>query len=85
MAACDNLYGNAEQWQQLFDFLVFNAPENIIYMKEKPARDDEIVRICYIPNIQDFLIEKCPLQWVKDQLEENFEVQRMICGKAHHE
>ncbi len=85
MAACDNLYGNSEQWQELHDFLSTNRPKYLKHMREKPDDNDEIVRICYIADIQKFLIEKCPLEWVKDELEENFDVQRMICGKAHHE
>ncbi len=84
MAACDNLYGNAEQWQQLYDFLEKNEPDFLIYMKEKP-KDGEFVRICYTASIQDYLIEKCPFDWAKDGLEDNCDVQRMIFGKAHHE
>ncbi len=85
MAACDNFYGNWQQGQELHDFLSKHQPESLVYMKEKSDDDDEIVRICYTAKIQDFSIEKCHLQCVKDELEENFDVQRMICGKAHHE
>ncbi len=87
MAGCDNLYGNRKQWIELHAFFVQTHPEWIgFYMKPQPleeAGDDN--RICYIPEIQQYLIRHCPLVWVKEQLEDNFVIQRSICGKAHHE
>lgn len=85
VAACDYLFGNKKKWQQLNDFLNQKQPEWIeAYMREKPEGDDE-VKICYIANIQEWLFVNCPINWVQEQLKENFEIQRMICGKAHHE
>lgn len=84
MAACDNLYGNSEEWQQLHDFLSSNKPEYLRYMREKPEHDGEI-RICYIADIQGYLIKECPFDWVKERLDDNFIVQSMICGMPHHE
>ena len=85
MAACDNLYGNKKEWQEFHDFLAPIRPKWVKkYMRSQPQGDDE-VRICYIPEIQGWLIENCPLDWVKERLIENFDVQRIICRKAHHE
>jgi hypothetical protein len=85
MAVCDNLYGNRKEWNELHSFLVQTHPEWIDqYMRDQPESEEE-VRICYIANIQGWLIENCPLVWVKERLSDNFDVQRMICGKAHHE
>jgi len=85
MAACDNLYGNRKEWQELHDFLYRTKPEWIKrYMRQQPNQD-EYIRICYIADIQEYLIENCPLEWVRERLNENFEVQRIICGRAHHE
>lgn len=86
MAACDNLHGNRAQWNELREFLMQTHPEYITqYMREEPKEDAQEQRICYIASIQEYLIENCPLAWVKEQLIENFQTQRMICGKAHHE
>jgi len=85
MAACDNLYGTKEEWQDLHDFLFQTNSEYIKkYMRPKPEHDGE-VRICYIADIQGWLVENCPLVWVKERLIDNFEIQKMILGKAHHE
>jgi hypothetical protein len=84
MAACDNLYGNKKEWEELNAFLYEHKPEWAFYMRSKPEGEEQ-VRICYIADIQGWLIENCPLKWVKERLEEDFDVQRMICGKAHHE
>lgn len=84
MAACDKLYGTIDQWQELHDFLFKNKPEYLIFMRVKPFGRD-IDCICYTADIQGYLYENCPIQWVKDALETNFEVQTMICGKPHHE
>ena len=85
MAGCDNLYGNLHQWRELFDFLRKKKPEYLEYMKAQPSRMGKMVRICYIAEIQGWLIDNCPFEWVKEQLEENFLIQSMICGKPHHE
>lgn len=86
MAACDNLYGNFDEWNELFIFLYENKREYLMWMKPPPIPDGiDITRICYIAEIQDWLIENCPLQWVIEKLNQNFTIQRIICGKAHHE
>lgn len=79
MAACDNLYGNKEEWQELHDFLIANKKKTWIkrYMKPQPE-DDEEVRICYIPDIQGWLLENCPFPWVQERLKDNIEIQDMI-------
>ncbi len=85
MAACDNLYGNRKEWNELHAFLVQTKPEYIErYMRKQPEENEGEVRICYIADIQGWLIENCPLQWVKEKLEVNFNIQTMICGKPHH-
>lgn len=85
MAACDNLYGNRKEWFELYAFLALTHPEWIEqYMGEAPEEGEE-VRICYIADIQGYLIENCPLEWVTERLNDNFNIQRFICGKAHHE
>lgn len=84
MAACDNLYGNAAQWKELYEFLSKESPEDLKYMQTRP-KEDNVVRICYIASIQEWLYENCPLQWVKDALKDNFHIQRFILGRAHHE
>lgn len=84
MAACDNLYGNLEKWEELNIFLTEKKPEYLKYMYKKPNFGQE-VRICYVADIQDWLIKNYPKSWLKQELEENFSVQRMILGKAHHE
>ena len=83
MAACDNLYGNEEQWQLLYAFLKERKPEYLHYMRDKTEHEES--RICYTAEIQKWLITNCPFDWVKEQLDDNFEIQRLICGKAHHE
>jgi hypothetical protein len=83
MAACDNLYGDYDQWQELYDFLSQNKPEYLVCMNPKPDIDYE-GRICYIPRIQGWLYENCKIDWVLRELESNFSVQTMICGKPHH-
>lgn len=85
MAACDNLHGNASQWEELHDFLSTHNPEYLKYMRPKPSTGDEAVRICYVADIQKWLLDNFHAEWVKEELEENFAVQRMIVGKAHHE
>lgn len=89
MAACDNLYGNQKEWIQLRDFFYENYPRGLTYMYIKPKihsdNTDDHVRICYIADIQYYLIEHCQLEGVKERLEGNFAVQSMILGKAHHE
>lgn len=87
MAACDNLYGNLTQWEELHSFLAKAKPEYLKYMREKPSSDDEEVRICYIADMQSWLDENCPMEldWLKEELQENFDVQRIILGKAHHD
>lgn len=86
MAMCDNLYGNSKQWQELHDFLSKNQPEDLHWMREdKPDPKSGEVRICYIAEIQEYLIENCPLPWVQEELEGNLRIQRFILGKAHHE
>jgi hypothetical protein len=85
MAACDNLYGTKKEWQELHDFLFQTHPEYIKkYMRSQPEHEGE-VRICYIADIQGWLIKNCPLVWVKERLSDNFEIQKIILGKAHHE
>lgn len=85
MAACDNLYGNRTEWKELYDFLMKTHPDWVKkYMRDQPLHDED-VRICYIAEIQGWLIENCPLEWVHEKLKDNFELQRLICGKAHHE
>ena len=85
MAACDNLYGNKKEWNEFHDFLSQTHPEWIEqYMYSEPEEGNE-QRICYIASIQGFLIENCPLDWVKEKLNENFFIQRAILGEAHHE
>jgi hypothetical protein len=86
MAACDNLYGNRKEWNELHAFLFQTKPLWIEkYMRKQPTEEDGEVRICYIADIQDWLIENCPLVWVQDRLKGNFDIQRLILGKAHHE
>lgn len=85
MASCDNLYGNSEEWLELYYFLKATRPYCIVrYMRDRPA-GKEAERICYIADIQGWLIKHCKLKWVQDELQDNFEIQRMICGNAHHE
>jgi hypothetical protein len=83
MAACDNLYGNREQWQQLHQFLSDSKPEYLIYLKEEPSDDEVCTRICYIPEMQQWLLHNCPIAWVHEELETNMKVQEFICGEAH--
>jgi len=84
MAACDNLYGNKKEWKELHDFLAKTNPKWIkLYMKNEPEGDEE-ERICYIADIQGWLMKNCPLEWVKERLEDNFSIQTLICGKPHH-
>ena len=72
MAGCDNLYGNKEQWNELYEFLVKTKPEYIkLYMTSEPE-NGEIKRICYIPAIQEFLIKDCHLKWVQEKLNDCF-------------
>jgi len=87
MAACDNLYGNEAQWEEFLEFLSKTKPRYILYIsrREYDAKPEDERRICYIPEIQGWLLENCPIKWVQEQLNENFSVQRMICRKAHHE
>lgn len=85
MAACDNLYGNLKEWLEFRDFLFENNPHALYYMRPRPSSEELETRICYIPDIQEWLIDNCHLVWVQERLNENFDVQRMICGKAHHE
>jgi hypothetical protein len=85
MAACDNLYGTKKEWIELRDYLFDNNPSALVYMKQKPLSELDEVRLCYIPDIQGWLIENCTLTWVQERLNENFDIQKMICGKAHHE
>lgn len=84
MAACDYLHGNAEQWQELHDFLSKESPEDLRYMQPMPKHECG-GKICYIASIQNWLCENCPLEWVKNELKDRFLVQRFILGKAHHE
>ncbi len=89
MAACDNLYGNKAQWNELRKFLLKGKPEYLAFMRPwsnyKGSTDVDEIRICYIAEIQGWLYENCEIDWVKEKLKENFEVQEMILGKAHHE
>ncbi len=85
MAACDNLNGNRKEWIELRDFLYANNPYALMYMKPIPKHVTESTLICYIPDIQEWLIENCPFKWVQERLIENFEMQRMILGTAYHE
>lgn len=85
MAACDNIYGNKKEWKELHAFLYKTKPEYIKQCMREEPKDDEEQRICYIADIQGWLIENCPLEWVKERLNDSFDVQRFICGKAHHE
>lgn len=62
MAACDNLYGNKKEWIELRDFLLDNYPKAAWYMNHKPQLEDVHVRICYIADIQEWLIENCPFK-----------------------
>ena len=84
MAACDNLYGNEKEWEELRGFFLEKKPEYIKLMKNKPT-DGEEDRICYTADIQKWLIEHCPLPWVQESLDTNIHIQRMILGMAHHE
>lgn len=84
MAACDNLYGNEKEWKELNKFLKKNKPEFLIWMRDKPQKGVE-VRICYIAEIQGWLVENCKFDWVQERLNDNFLIQSAICGKAHHE
>ncbi len=85
MAACDNIYGNLKRWEELYTFLENNKSEYLKYMREKPHVLNGDVRICYVADIQKWLLENFKSDWLKEQLEDNFEVQRIILGKAHHE
>jgi hypothetical protein len=85
MAACDNLYGNEEQWEELHSFLSEKKPEYLKYMLKKPGVSDGEVRICYVADIQEWLFENCKAEWIQDALKENFHIQRIILGKSHHE
>ena len=85
MAACDNLYVDQNKWIELFEFLSENKPEYLIHMKKQPNMLDGEIRICYIADIQKYLYDNCPLEWVKEDLKDNFMIQKAICGKAHHE
>jgi len=85
MAACDNLYGNSEQWLELYYFFKSTRPKYIVrYMRDRPI-DNESTRICYVADIQGWLVKHCNLDWVQRELNDNFEMQRLILGTAHHE
>lgn len=86
MAACDNLYGNRKEWKELYDFLVEKKRKKWVkaYMKKQPHGDEE-ARLCYVANIQGWLIQNCTLAWVQQRLNDNFDIQRMLLGNAHHE
>lgn len=85
MAACDNLYGNRQEWLELYYFLKATKPHYIIrFMRDRPETD-EPKRICYVACFQKWLVKHCKLNWVQEKLNDNFEMQRLICGKAHHE
>ena len=85
MAACDNLYGNSEQWLELYYFLKATKPRYIVkWMRDRPI-DDEPQRIYYTPPTQRWLINNCKLEWVQEELKDNFSIQMALCGKAHHE
>ena len=85
MAACDNLYGNKEQWTLLRDFIRANKPKYLKFMRPEPEHSEGECRICYTAEIQGWLIENCPFDWVREELDKNFTIQTVICGKAHHE
>ncbi len=86
MAACDNLYGNRTEWNELDAFIVETHPEWIeLYMYPEPLDDKEQVRIMYIADVQGWLLENCPLDWVIERINENCHIQTVICGKPHHE
>lgn len=84
MAACDNIYGTFEQWVELFEFLKENKSEYLCYMRT-PIADGEVHRICYSAEIQKFLKENFKPDWAQEELDSNFDVQRIILGKTHHE
>lgn len=83
MAACDNLYGNFDQWLELFDFLRENKREYLMYM-HRPPMDGQEYRICYIAEIQEFLLENFKAEWAQEKLNDNFDIQTLICGQPHH-
>jgi hypothetical protein len=86
MAGCDNLYGNRKEWNELHDFLKKTKPEYIkFYMKEEPGENIDETRICYIADIQGWLLKNCPFPWVQERLKECCFVQKAILGEAHHE
>ena len=85
MAACDNLYGTEDQWHELFDFLYDYKAEYLKYMKPCQRGSEDNFRLCYIADIQGWLVKNCKLKWVQEELNDNFAVQTLICGKPHHE
>ena len=85
MAACDYLYGNKKEWQELHDFFIEKKRKKWVkmYMRSQPDSEQES-RICYIASIQGWLVKNCPLSWVKERLDNNFDIQALICGTPHH-
>lgn len=85
MAACDYIDGNKKEWKELYQFIEKTNPDFIKYMISEPKNESYEGRICYIPSMQEWLLRNCPIEWVQNRLGGKFDLQRMLCGKAHHE
>lgn len=75
MAGIDKMYGNAEQWDELEDWLFKHLPEARKYMATpRPVPTDAgnsgSQMIANFPIDVDYvLFDKCPIGWVQERLE----------------
>ncbi len=75
MAAVDKLYGNAEQYDELFSWLMENHPDYCRHMYARPKEELENMPLSNFPiEVDGVLYLTCPLAWVKDRIADQYGV-----------
>jgi hypothetical protein len=74
MAYIDKIYGNRHQWHQLHAFLVQTNVNALKYLYKQPEENsgDENPLSNFPDEINQFLWEKCPLDFVRNRLKEQY-------------
>ena len=74
MAAIEKIYGKQSEWKQLVKWLIFNQPSFLKYMNIMPESPDTASAIALFSREADeFLLIRCPLEFLKQQIRENYD------------
>lgn len=73
MAGIDKIYGNGDQWWELFEFLAHSQRPQYCGYLYRPPVGEEIGPIANFPfHVDKWLWDECPLPWVRARLKDQY-------------